>query len=256
MKFLLILIFSLNILNINSQNTLLIDDGRVIKIPIILHLVKKGKRHNVPIIINKDRIQAELDSLNKNFSASNHMSKLDNYFIEKKLIGNPRIQFYLKEVLTYDRHKRGKKIKKITPDKALNIIVGKYKGSVTPCTLTEKCTPKYIQINYKNFGKGSQTVTHELGHWFGLYHVWGKIGKCKRISNPTDDISDTPIQYSCTKINRDNPCPPIDKKRKPNYNNFMDYSSCRCFFTVEQVKAIRSKIINFRTIIYENSKEN
>lgn len=239
--------------NSYSQNNTVTDDGRTIEIPIVLHLLKKNKKHNVPVIINKERIDTELTDLNKNFSASNDMSKLNSYFINNDLVGNANIKFTLKQVINYKKHKKGKRITTVEPDKYLNIVVGKYKGSITPCTLTDSCSPKYIQINYRNFGKNDHTLTHELGHWLGLYHVWGKIGKCKESRNPSDGISDTPKQLKCTSIPRTNTCPPNNTNQYINYNNFMDYSSCRCFFTKEQVKVMREKIIKYRSVIYNTS---
>lgn len=247
-------IFCMTVLSSNSQNTPLKDDGRAIKIPVVIHLVKKNNKHNVPIIVNKTRINLEMIALNNNFNAVNDMSTLNKYFIDENLIGNPNIMFELKEIIIHNKHKKGKKINLIDPSKNLNIIIGKYKYTVTPCSLNKNCTPNYVQINYNYFkGDNTQTATHEIGHWMGLYHVWGKSGKCKSAENPSDDISDTPIQYSCTKVSRNNLCPPVDLKVKPNYNNFMDYSACRCFFTKDQAKVMRSKIISYRRNIYDSS---
>ncbi|CAL2091935.1 Peptidase_M43 domain-containing protein [Tenacibaculum sp. 190524A05c] len=255
MRYFLCLIFCLSLCKINGQvNTGITDDGRIIKIPVVIHLVKKGKKHNVPQIITKEIIEKELKDLNTNFSAQNDMSTLNDYFVSRDLIGKPNFQFYLKEVIKHKRHKRrAKRIKRVDPDKNLNIIVGKY-GNASPCTLAEGYEPEFIQIDYTNFGDGSQTVTHEVGHWLGLFHVWGIKGSCKkRRTLQSDYVDDTPLQIGCTDVKRVNECPPIDASSKPNYNNFMDYSSCRCFFTKGQVKTIREKVIKFRNIIFTNS---
>ena len=255
MRYFLCLIFCLSLCKINGQvNTGITDDGRIIKIPVVIHLVKKGKRHNVPQIITKEIIEKELKDLNTNFSAQNDMTTLSDYFVSRDLIGKPNFQFFLKKVVIHEKHKRkAKKILRVDPDKNLNIIVGKY-GNAAPSILDRCYTPGFIQINYNNFGDGSQTVTHEVGHWLGLYHVWGEEGTCKKSKIAQSDyVDDTPPQIGCTDVKRVNECPPNDASSKPNYNNFMDYSSCRCFFTKGQVKTMREKVIKFRNIIFTNS---
>ncbi|HEV8515599.1 MAG TPA: M43 family zinc metalloprotease, partial [Cyclobacteriaceae bacterium] len=63
-----------------------------------------------------------------------------------------------------------------------------------------------VVIDYSTYGKGSsfnlqskydlgRTTTHEVGHFFGLRHVWGDVNSCDP-SMSTDYVSDTPIQNS------------------------------------------------------------
>ena len=80
------------------------------------------------------------------------------------------------------------------------------------------------------------TAVHEIGHWFGLYHVF-QGSSCR--SNG-DLIEDTPFQSSAT-----SGCP-TTKDSCPNspgvdsIHNFMDYSDDRCYegFTKGQIKRI------------------
>ncbi len=253
MKYILVLIFSFSILSMSSQIVPVTDDGRTIKVPIVIHLVKKGKRHNTPKLITKEIITQQISLLNKNFAAQNDMSLLNAYFTRKNLVGIPNFQFFLKEIVVHKRHRRAKRIKRIDSEKNLHIIVGKYRNA-SPSTLAKGYTPEFIQIDYRNFGDNSQTVTHEIGHWLGLFHVWGMAGNCKRPGRFVSDfVDDTPTQYGCTDADRKNPCPPKEVSTSPNYNNFMDYSSCRCFFTKGQVQIMREKVIKFRNIIFKNS---
>ncbi len=93
------------------------------------------------------------------------------------------------------------------------------------------------------YDKG-RTATHEIGHWLGLYHLWGKNNDgC----NAADDdlISDTPMQSEATAG--------CDKTKNTcgNLNmiqNFMDYTddACMTLFTKEQVDKIHYTLQTYR----------
>lgn len=80
-------------------------------------------------------------------------------------------------------------------------------------------------------------LTHEMGHWLGLLHIWSEGCNDER----GDLVDDTPIQLwptgSCTNENAKKPkdsCP-----GQPGFdvsNNFMDYSDCMNNFTLGQVE--------------------
>jgi len=93
------------------------------------------------------------------------------------------------------------------------------------------------------FDRG-QTVTHEVGHWVGLYHVFQ--GEC---DDEGDIVEDTPPQFwptiGCPESQDSCPNPGLD-----SIHNFMDYSDdiCMTEFTPGQVVRMRAQIATFRGI--------
>lgn len=93
-------------------------------------------------------------------------------------------------------------------------------------------------------------IVHEIGHYLGLQHIWGKgpaTGSANRCLLPhyTDDgIEDTPKQpwgnlYLDVKEGRVQPiCG--DKNTLSNYQNFMDYSYMYGMFTNGQKEKMRN----------------
>lgn len=83
------------------------------------------------------------------------------------------------------------------------------------------------------FDQGMTTV-HEVGHWFGLFHVF-QGSSC---SSDGDMVSDTPFQRTATSgcpTNKDT-CP--NSPGKDSVHNYMDYSDDKCYeeFTAGQIK--------------------
>jgi hypothetical protein len=83
------------------------------------------------------------------------------------------------------------------------------------------------------YNKG-RTGTHEVGHWLGLFHIWGDSPGC----SPDDGISDTPLQaeetYGCPTWPLTDAC----STTSPGimFMNYMDYTNdaCMYMFTVGQ----------------------
>jgi PKD repeat protein len=95
-----------------------------------------------------------------------------------------------------------------------------------------------------------RSLTHEIGHYFGLPHTWGGSNTPGLPSNCgiDDGIADTPnttgSQTGCsspygtgTVLTSFNPCGPL-----ANVQNYMDYSSCTCMFTLGQRAVMRASL--------------
>ncbi|KAL0956440.1 hypothetical protein HGRIS_002588 [Hohenbuehelia grisea] len=106
---------------------------------------------------------------------------------------------------------------------------------ISPATLPGGWEPSF------NLG---HTLTHEVGHWFGLHHTFQ--GGCS--GGGGDQVDDTPPEAYASSgcpIGRDT----CDGDTLPDpIHNFMDYSNDECMreFTPGQGKRIRSQLRTYR----------
>ena len=227
-----------------------VDSGQTWKVPVVFHVLYKTNEQNV----SDKQILSLLATLNKDFLKLNtDVESVEQEF--KGLIGNPKVNF----VLATTEH---------TPNSIIRILVKKRKYSVksrvlfqqSPIINSQSVLNVFIcNLNRSNgffpsknrkiydavvidFEKaigGARTLTHEVGHWLNLRHIFS--GDCEN----KDGVNDTPAQkkhaHTC-------PLYPVrDCNAVAMTQNFMDYSSCRSFFTIGQVERMRTYIINNKT---------
>lgn len=93
----------------------------------------------------------------------------------------------------------------------------------------------FILNNQYNLGR---TMTHEVGHWLGLRHIWGD-GNC----SVDDFCADTPVagdaNYTCN-LNADS-CP--TSAGNDQVQNYMDYTNDACMDTFTQDQKDRMVIV-------------
>lgn len=264
-----------------------VDDGRVIRIPVIFHVLyadsstdgSNPQTGNFSQYIPTAKLLKELKDLHDDFLLLNSDTGIVNPAY-KSIIGNPTIEFYLADTLLPRQSEKGiirirtrrNKYRQMTntsspidPHRFLNVYIGNLSSGSGSTLLPRIDTTRMfdddvIKLDYVWVGLDYRLLTHEAGHWLGLEHVYGGGGGGsgdKHSCSEGDHIGDTHPQKNPTDGACDL-CPPnvTDQScddQPSNYNNYMDYSGCRVMFTVEQSKTMRDIVIKRRPWLWRSS---
>ena len=252
------------VLQIASQNNS-ISTEQVITIPVVVHVIYNQASEN----ISEEQIISQINALNADFAKSNSdFSKVPAVFA--KLAANSKIQFALAKTNPMGQPTSGIMRKKTTrmmwsddnkikyeanggsttwdAKSYLNIWVCNTVPGLTgyasfpgSALATDGIVVRYDAFGTKGrvaapFNKG-RTLTHEVGHWLGLKHLWGDQA-CG-----DDGIEDTPKQRG------GNSGDPVFPKLSPcstnpdgeMFMNFMDFTNDASMgmFTEGQKNAMR-----------------
>jgi len=126
-------------------------------------------------------------------------------------------------------------------------------SSFPSCSTRHGCFNHYQTMpggNYVNYNYG-QTVTHEVGHGFGLYHVFQGAACSGNCEVTGDMVCDTVPQRTSTSgcPNNKDSC---NDGLQDNYHNFLDYSFdlCMCEFTEGQSERMDEQVAQYRPGYY------
>lgn len=261
----------------------------VYKIPVVFHIVLPD-----PTVVTNAQIQQQIAVLNRDYSGLNADSTNAPLFYSVR--GHSKIQFELakrspegcdtngitrtvsalnitlpsanliKSALT-----NGKDAWESYNTKYLNVWVGNFTdGYLGVATFPWENIPDQMQGVVLNVGTFSfnaanapfhlgKTLTHEVGHYLGMYHIWGDQMGCA-----TDDgVSDTPIQDVQTGGApvgaKFDVCSPAATVKGINYQNFMDYSddAVMTMFTKIQMATASANLATYanRTKLWSSSNK-
>ncbi|MEO9871553.1 zinc-dependent metalloprotease [Ekhidna sp.] len=240
----------------------------LIFIPVVFHIVYSVDEEN----ISDEQILSQIVSLNDDFRSRNiDLLGVGDDF--KASIGDGGIEFvYANKIIDFPvdpiiRVESDKKVffnsdlfesskggsNPIEENRILNVWVANLSEG-----LLGFYDQKGIAIDFKNFGTNGtaesphdlgRTLTHEVGHFFSLKHLWG-IGGC----DSDDGVNDTPTQFDeilgCDLES-------ISCGSRDMTQNFMNTSldHCLLFFTKGQIEKMRNYIVeNLPEMILEKNE--
>lgn len=230
-------------------------------IPLFFHLIEKDASQHVDYSV----IRQIVDGLNADFNLAHAtVDAIDEDFTAHA--GIAHIRFYLPDVYVDNEALPG--IRRVhtekgpfgttdvqysaqggsdayCPDQYVNVWIADLASGIAGWSSTPEDGDDVVRgvvADYQQLREpyGYRTLTHELGHYFGLQHLEGGQGGCE----DDDGIADTPVQsgtvsacaeahYSCGS--------------KDMVQNFMNPSevSCMLFFTSGQIDVMRSVLLQY-----------
>jgi hypothetical protein len=224
-------------------------------IPVVFHVLHKGGIEN----ISDAQIHSAIAILNRDFQKLNSdTTQIVTAF--KNLAADCSIQFSLATIDEngqctngITRHYDNKTDWTVTasnyiytwdPTKYLNIYVVKtlqsgaaaytYLPGSTGASMDAIVTlHQYVGSSGTSSSGNSRTLTHEVGHWLNLQHVWGSTNN-PGVACGDDGVSDTPITKGHSWCNLGSSSGNCTSGVTENIQNYMEYAYCSRMFTIGQ----------------------
>lgn len=260
-------------------------DGEPYVIPVVFHIIHNFGDEN----ISNEQVEDCVRVMNEDFSATNFgVNSVNSLFSD--LIANVGIEFRLAKLdpdgnctngivrtVSPLTNSGGENLKSISPiwDRSMymNVWVCKTIASGAagytyyPSTLAGDfgltndgivVRSDYVGAIGTSSPQRSHTMTHEVGHWINLAHLWGSTNQPEVNSNcNTDDgVQDTPntIGWTTCNLNGES-CGSPD-----NVENYMEYSYCSKMFTIGQgermIAALNSSVASRSSLWQPENLEN
>jgi hypothetical protein len=250
-------------------------------VPIVVHVLYRTEQQN----ISMEQIHSQIEVLNRDFAGLNpDLEKVPEPF--RRLAGITKLQFALADQdpdgnftngvtrtkttvqnigsqAVYHRPERGGVAPWPQPH-YLNVWVCELEGNALGFAIlpgaqmserdgivmspTAFGTTGFVNAPYDR----GRTFVHEVGHYFGLRHLWGSDDSS---CNSTDYVSDTPAQlkenfgcnnfpsFSCS-----------NEEFGDMFMNYMDYGNdtCMLFFTQQQVALMHLVLMKNRKTLFHS----
>ena len=238
------------------------SSGSTYVIPMVFHVIHANGPENISV----EQIESAVETLNIDFRKLNDDAEdaIDDFI---DIAADIEIEFRLAQLdpqgnctngitrtvneLTYVGDSEMKELIQWPREKYLNIWVCAYAQGAAGYALypgsvagpwNEDQDGIVLKHDYCGFlGTGSwntrRTITHEVGHWLNLRHLWGNSNNANLESNcdEDDNVTDTPNTtgwQSCAIYGES--CGSLD-----NVQNYMEYSGCTMMFTEGQKNRMR-----------------
>lgn len=216
-----------------------INDGLgTINIPVYVHVVYSNSNEN----ISNAQIASQITVLNEDFRAANADLNLPSGTTFDNDVTDAEIEFTLAGTFRHSDSRTSwgtnNAVKSayppITPETHLNIWVCNIGGGIlgyaqfpggNSATDGVVCSPQYFgNTGYVSapFDKG-RTMTHEVGHYLNLRHIWGD-GRCRQDDFVTDTPTSDAPNYGCPSY------PTVNCKSADMTMNYMDYTNDACMY--------------------------
>ncbi|WP_317896861.1 zinc-dependent metalloprotease [Aurantibacillus circumpalustris] len=232
-------------------------------IPVVFHILHLGGSEN----ISDAQVNDAMSILTRDFNADNADTS-DVVIQFKHLIGNPQIDFMLATkdpngnctngiIRHYDANTdwsgSGSNYAYTWPaTRYLNVYVVRTMGggaagyTYLPGSGIPAAMDAIVILNgyVGSIGSGnlatSRALTHEVGHWLNLPHVWGGTNQ-PGVACGNDGVNDTPITkgYTSCNLNNSTICTPGIVE---NVQNYMDYAYCQRMYTIGQASRMQTAI--------------
>jgi len=241
------------------------DDDTYI-VPVVFHIIHDGGNEN----ISDEQVYDAMDILNRDFAMQNE--DLENVVEEftDVVSADINIEFKLAQrdpngnctngimrvqsPLTDSGDEDMKDLSRWPRDSYLNVWVCRDAGGAAGYTFVPSSVSGFFGLandgivllhNYtgsigtSNVNR-SRTLTHEVGHWINLRHLWGPTNNPGEPENCDfdDGVADTPLSQGWTSCALGgSTCGSLD-----NVQNYMEYSYCSNMFTAGQRTRMRAAL--------------